>query len=254
MKKVIYIMACGPSINNITDEEWNFLKSKETIGFSNFPFKDEPTKYHIATENFRDDKRAIRRIKSNNFMNTKIYSHKPETINLSKNLGFNSYQIYVRKGLHNFNGKMWLHGEEPNNNLLDNFGKTINDRLFTFRGQLSTILNFAYTLNPDDIRLCGVDLTSQSHFFDKNPSLESLTKYQKNQVGIPKRLIGWNPEKIHTTACPSKNKFGVIVTVPEIIKRLRYELNKENIMLHVCSKDSLLYKNKILDYKRITDE
>jgi len=254
MNNIIYIMACGPSINKITDNEWEYLENQETIGFSNFPFKNKPTKYHIATENFRDDKRAICRIKSNKFMNTKIYSHKPETVNLSRNLGFDSNIIYVRKGLNNFNGKMWIHGEAPNNNLLDNFGETLNDRLFTFRGQLSTVLNFAYTLNPKEIRLCGVDLTSQSHFFDDDSSLESLTKYQKKAVGIPKRLVGWNPEKIHTTACPSKNKFGVIVTVPEIIKQLKYELDKLDIGLYVCSKESLLYKEDILEYRSIINE
>ena len=49
-------MAQGPSINDITDEEWEYLKDKDTIGFAAFPFSGKKTKYYFSYERRKLDK------------------------------------------------------------------------------------------------------------------------------------------------------------------------------------------------------
>lgn len=254
MKKVVYILGCGPSINNITDEEWKYLENKETISFSNFPYKKIRSKYHIATENFYDDKKVLRMISKNKFMDTIIYTHEDETYNIAQILGFNVNKIFVRKGRNNFNGKAWLHKTQVPGKLLDNFGKTKNDPLFTYRGQLSTTLNFAYTLNPDEIRLIGVDLNSQSHFFDTDESLQSLVRYQQSVESKKTKEKDWNKDTIHSTACPIETPIGLLVSITEIIKQLKNEFNEIGKEIYVCNKNSKLYIDSILKYKGVMDE
>lgn len=249
--KIVYILGSGPTLNNVTDEEWIYLEDKETIGFAHIPYKNKRTKYHLATEDFATDKRALKQIASNNFMNTKIFSHKPETCNIAKSLGFDTKQIWVRKGLHNFNGKPWIHNTEVPGRILDNFGETLDEPLFTYRGQLSAMLNFAYILNPTEIRLIGIDLNNDEHFYDNIEECNKLKEYHNSMQKERPSLIGWDINKSHATAWPSTGPFGTLVTVPEIIKQLKKELNELNIGIYVCSKDSLLYKENILEYKEI---
>jgi hypothetical protein len=70
IKDVIYIMATGPSINNITDEEWKYLNDKPTIGITFFSLKDKEYKYHYSHGSFELDKICIDRVYKNNYMNT----------------------------------------------------------------------------------------------------------------------------------------------------------------------------------------
>jgi len=253
MKKIVYILGSGPSLNDISEKEWKYLEDKETIGFAHIPYKNRKTKYHLATEDFPTDKDALRKIASNGYMDTLIFSHKPETCNIARQLGFNTTMIYPRKGLRNFGGKPWIHNTDVPGKLLDNFGKTIDEPLFTYRGQLSMMLNFAYTLKPSEIRLIGVDLNNDEHFYDDLEECKKLKTFHDNMQKDRPSLIGWNTNKSHATAWPSTGPYGTLVSILEIIKQLKIELNEIDIGIFVCSKKSLLYKDGILKYKGITD-
>jgi hypothetical protein len=85
---IIYIFGCGPTINDITDEEWKYLEDKDTIGFSRFALKNKKTKYYMFTEGFINDKFPLSLIKKNKFMDTIIYTHNDEVYDYSNRIGF----------------------------------------------------------------------------------------------------------------------------------------------------------------------
>jgi len=250
---IVYIIGCGPSINKITNSEWKYLEDKETLSFATFPFKDKKTKYFMATESPFDNKLSLRRLKENNFMDTIIYTHKSETFDLADEMGFNPIMIEVRKGKHNFNGINWLHGNPVPGRLLDNFGVSIDDPLFNYRGQMSTALNLAYTFNPSEIRLIGVDLNAQNHFFDGIKGLEFLTKYHNWVEEKKAGKSGWSRDGVHRSASPINKNGELLVSVLEIIAQFKKELNEISKNIYVCSKDSKLYTDNILEYRGIDE-
>jgi hypothetical protein len=253
--KTIYVLACGPSINDITENQWKYLETQETIGFSRFALKNKKTKYYMFTEGFTNDKFPLTTIKRNGFLDTIIYTHNDELYNYATSSGFREvYKIQATRMLKCFNGIPWISGEKKPGLILDNFGNNINESLIAFRGQLSTAINLAYTMNPTEIRLVGVDLNVEDAFFTKDSKYSSISKYMddvKNKKAD--KLDKWDKNTIHSTACPMITEKGKVVSVIPFLYELSIELKEKGINMYVSSKKSKLYTDKILNYKDITE-
>jgi hypothetical protein len=120
----------------------------------------------MFTEGFVNDKFPLSLIKKNKFMDTIIYTHNDELYNYLSKIGFkNNNKIKAKRMMRCFSGNIWYHLTPKPDNILNDFGKNIEEELIAFRGQLSTAINLAYTMKPTEIRLVGVDLTEEKSFF-----------------------------------------------------------------------------------------
>lgn len=245
-----YILGCGPSINDITKEQWDKLKYKNTIGFSFFSLLNKETKYFYLGENERDDLISLNYINKN----THIYSPNMNILKKAKELNFNYIKPTIKgKAIFAFNGNPWLSSDEyPPFPILDSMAKTFRESLMRFRGQLSTAINISLILGAEKIYLLGIDLNNQNHFYDIYPIYKDIVNRQLIDEEIKgKDLIEWNKTRGHSTTCEYIHEIGKISTILSFLKVLRKEMEEINKDIVVCSKTSKLYKDNILRYEEI---
>jgi len=227
----LYILATGPSINSITDEEWHFLRKQKTLGISWFakhPFF-EPTYHYFQEYNQRN-----RMISYINKWNDTIFITTRQHIVPQKALNENRI-IYVEHTPFKeaFCGKTWLMTEtEPPCSFEEVWAQNFDEKLFGFRGTLTAALNAGYILGYREFYLCGVDLWDNSHFYNSEESSGFNKMLKQRHINIDK----------HSTAI----SIDGIRTIVDCLKWL-----SKYIQLYVVNKNSLLFKEKVLEYRDI---
>lgn len=224
-----YILATGPSINDITNKEWKFLKTQNTMGISWFAKKNWPTKYFYFHEGHQRKTLHIL-MKHPNWRNTYFITTKAHKLPEGT---IKRYNITHTPWKDAFNGESWyMYQEEPPASFDQVWAKYFDETLFGFRGTLVASLNAAHILGGDEFFLCGVDLLDNKHFYlDEEPSKFNEALEAK---GIELKL--------HSSAISVDN-------VRTIIDALSWLNNY--IKIYVTTKKSLLYKEKILEYRPI---
>lgn len=266
--KTFYIMATGPSINEITDEEWTYLKDKNTIGISKFPYSSKQLKYFLSLYGEDIDAEVIPYIAELGYLDTTLLLYDPLSIKLSKLLGFNNIKR-IRKGNYYFtpSRKSWFTDElEPPNSFYDTRAKNFHQPLFRYKGQTTAAINAALILGAEEIRLCGVDLNCQWSFFEISMNrwlTDSAIRFHYQNTLIPRRNRGireksikdYDPNLMHTTGIPiEENKWngrkqrGAI----DLYEWIDKELRKEGMNgMYITTKNSALYGK--LKYRGIID-
>lgn len=227
--EIFYIMATGPSINDITKEEWQYLKEQNTMGISWFAKKNFPTKYYYFHEG--NQRKTLHQIMTNPgwkrtcFITTK--GHKRPAG--AKKVYFIKHTPFKEA----FRGKTWLNTEEePPEPFEKVWAKSFEEPLFGFRGTLMAALNAAYILGGREFILCGVDLNDNSHFYKE----EEFSSFNKSLEDKGVKL------KKHSSAVT----FDGVRTAVDCLQWLSNYIN-----LYVASKKSLLYKKRILPFREI---
>lgn len=266
--EIFYILAPGKSINNVTEEEWEFLQDKNTISFSNFVFANKRTKYHFSYEKLNTDMVHLQQMKKNGFLDTHLLLGIPETINYAKKLGFSKI-TKIRKGsAMPFGGPWKLNETNPKRKFKDCRNYSFNQPMFRYRGSLSSVITSALILRAKEIRLVGVDLNSQYYFFDGNEEkwanddndmerMKYILDFQKTL--IQRRLDGntmvnnYKPEETNDTNELYNFHGNPIRGMGDLVIWMDKELREEGMNgIYTTSKDSYFY-NK-LKYKGIMDE
>lgn len=244
MNNTFYIMATGPSINNITDEEWEFLEDKNTIGFSYFPLKDKKTKYYYSHEYVDGDIISLDRMFNNKFMDTELFLYNDKSIEYAKKLGFKRIHK-IHKGTANVNNL-----NKPYDKYM---AKSLSQPIFRPRGQLCAVINIAILLGATEMRLCGVDLNNQHHFYDDYEAYNEITKKQIEIEDKKHKRYGiknWDRNKIHSTVC---KRSDIKITIIDVIKWIKKSLEGK-IDIYCCNPNSLLVKENVLEYKSIMEK
>ena len=96
MKNTFYVFGTGPSINNITDEEWEYLKEKHTISMSTFPLTGKRLENYYSHERIALDSYMLRILKRNNYIDTNLFISHNQSIVLAIKLGFKSIQPIIK--------------------------------------------------------------------------------------------------------------------------------------------------------------
>jgi hypothetical protein len=281
MNDTIYIMATGPSINNITEEEWEFLSKQHTIGFSGFPYSGKRTQFYYSHEKYFIDKEMIDIMAYNKYLDTTLLFYIGPSIVYAYNLGFKNI-IKTQKGNANFlPGKPWFTDEEAPPVKFKNIrAKTFRQPLFRVRGQLSAVINSSLILGANEIRLVGVDLTCQKNFFsleyqgDANPKWinnyftkeiycrlneisKSITKSEGTKTLSPEFWKVYDPKINHSTniSFPREEYNGKSIRgIGDVLQWMDRELREEGLNgIYTTNKDSLLFKENVLQYKGIMD-
>lgn len=242
-----YILATGPSINSITDREWNYIQSNNNIGISHITMLGKKLKYYYSHEELYDDKINLNKLAKDNYLDTYLFLYNNKSIKLARNLGF-KHVYKINKG--RYNPTNWSDKTKlPNYSYLDVMAKSLNDPIYRPKGQLGAAINIAILLGGTDIRLCGVDLDSQYHFYDKFEEFKQLTEYQREiEWKKHSNIKNWDKENIHSTVI--KGDVGII----EILNWMRISLDEIDIKLSCCNKNSLVVKNNSLPYVSIMEE
>jgi len=269
-KKVFYITAPGKSINDIKDDEWEFLKDKNTIAFSHFPLSGKKTKYHFSFEEYESDVRNLNLIKRNGYTNTILLLGLPKTINYARSIGFRKI-IPIIKGMGmSFRGYPWTIDQEvPICKFNECRAFNFYQPLFRYRGSLSAVINSALVLGAKEIRLVGVDLNSQYYFFDGEErnkwirddyeirAMEETLNRQKYLIEKRKKakstINDYNPNIINDTNMPYYKDGKILRNISDVIVWMDKEIREEGMYgIYTTSKKSDLYNR--LEYKSIMDD
>jgi len=271
---IFYIIAGGPSYIDVTEEEWKFLEDKHTITFARVPYGSRRTEYYLSIERDYIDKSVLTYMSKIGNIDTKLLLSIPESLKLARELGFSSVrQIYKKTFYFMPSRKPWFIDEDkPPHSFQECRAKNFHQPIFRFRGQLTAIINACVILGATDIRLIGVDLNDQRNFYQNYDILDSLCKdkktvedyiefdkinYSKDIEAKRKTYKAFNQDIMHTTNIPySKDRWNgrQLRGVADLIKWMNEEMKEECMEgIFVTNKNSLLYKEKKIDYKSIIE-
>jgi len=264
MKNVMYILASGPSIADITDEEWKFLEDKKTLGIGGFPYSNRKTTYYMNIETPEICKQYIEVIYMNGFIDTTLISPYIKSMILANALGFKKFiPIITGTALFMPDRKGWFMDEEyPPHKFKNCRANKFYQPLFRFRGSLSAAINLSLLLHADEIRLVGVDLASHEHFYNENINI-SKDKYDKRissrKYSYAKSGFDFDEKTMHSTDIPYRDvsRWGnrLLRPISDVIQWMNQELLEEGHNgIFITSKKSKLYIENKLEYKSITDE
>lgn len=281
MKNIFYIMGTGPSINDITDEEWRYLEDKHTISFAGFPYSDKKTEYYFSIEREHIDKRMLDIMARNGFLDTKLLLYIFPSIEHARKLNFiDIKKVYKQNSYFLPSRKPWFTDEEePPHKFIESRAKNFRQIIFRFRGQLSAVINASLILGATEIKLCGIDLNCQKNFFETeyqegtNPRwvkseyikeiYKTLNEGSKERLSRKKQQVemfkDYDEKNIHTTELlyVDSKKFGdrKLRPISEVIQWMDKELRDEGMEgIFITNKKSKLYTDNKLEYREIMDE
>jgi len=284
--KVFYIIGTGRSIEDVTSEEWEYLKDKETLSFGGFPYCGIPTKYYLTYESpniyikeliknpelTKDIKLDILDIYNNK--DTILLLYHNSDIELANNMGFeNIIKINKKSALFYPNRQPWFTDQKDAPvSFRECRAHDFSQPLFRYRGSLSAVINSAIILGATEIRLIGIDLDSQIDFYMEDPDkwikndlirntfknivLKNRLKRIRNKI---KEQNNYDPNEIHNTNHPymdeNRWKGKYLRPISDVIEWMDRELKSEGLSgIYITSKRSLLYKDKKLKFKGIMDD
>ena len=257
--RTLFLLGSGQSINEITKNQWNYIKSTESWGFNNWNIHDFiPNSYFVQSEFFSEKHinmfyekdsfmKDILLEKKNQYSDVEFYVrgdnvnnytfHKSqfgETL-LSNNFNksFISELIIRSKSkirpivLMNKMFKLGFFSTNPNNSPIPKFGNTITE-----------LISLALIMGFKKIVLCGIDMNDNGHFYDKDI-------YSKRYELLNKLNVYSSKSKIH----PHADKTQLKYTTKDVIKDLNiFSKQKFNAEIFVSSTTSSLYP-EIKKYK-----
>lgn len=267
MSDVFYIIGTGPSVNKITDEEWQFIEDKNTMGLGFAALHHKKYKYYLAYEGFIHSKDILDTLIKDGFLDTTLIlaRRRVDTIKYAAQNKFNIIRITARCAYFLPSRRPWYEGEpNPPHPFRVCRAKSFREPIFRFRGSLTAGINVALILGADEIRLVGVDLLSMKDSWEDH----KWCRDEEDRIMVQKRVDKKNEdmeyrkhtevsdsETLHTTARPYKKDGRVLVGIQDNIKWMDKELKEEGHKgIFICSKDSLLYKEDKLEYKGIMDD
>lgn len=261
----IFIIGTGASLNQITPEEVDYVnRAKAIISFNLYlPFWERigivPTHYILldSTKALFVYEMVFRTCKNHRFGHIEFFLSKYWDGRI-----YRSAPEFYRQKL-----KRFLRGRRPPdmvlvdgsikigyvhftswNRLEYQWGKNLEERLFHFRGTLTTAINIAHILDPSAmIKLLGVDLNKPEYFFhDQIPQLLKL----KEKEG--RSDLDWqynlNVGK-HGTILPYKGAPPVTAAFPFILRQVRGTGGR----IACCNPESLLVEEGHLAYSPVRE-
>jgi len=284
MSNIFYVMGTGPSVDEITEEEWEYLKNKNTLSFGGWPYCGIPTKYFMTYERPNSNIDSIYNKKERTFdikldilslyknFDTTLLLYYPEDIEYAIKKGFKKIiPIYRRNAWFYPSRTPWFTDErDPPHTFKQCRAHNFNQPLFRFRGSLSAAINCALILGATEIRLIGIDLNCQRDFYEDT---EKWIKHDKvrevfENVILKNRLSDLefrmknnnrlDPNKTHITDTPWPRPEWhnrIIRGMSDTIQWMDQEIREEGMDgIYITSKNSKLYIDNKLTYKGIMDE
>lgn len=258
MKKEVFVLGSGASINRLTKEEKTYINQAEVrIAMNKFTafykkagiipshvfFVDahspSATKmlqqiFDLCHEDGLVDMHFIANVKVKNqvFQNKSLsyYFHKYHPISLHRHHPY--YLIKSPFTIEYIDLYQYLEG--------GTWAKSIKEKLFHFRSSLTTVLNYVAIHYPGyTIKLVGVDLNSKNYFFEEELDELDFSASDWTTQYTKKEDKHFTVQNFQGTNLLDKMTFMV------------EELKKTGNELVCCTKSSLLVEENYLDYQSI---
>ena len=232
----LFIMGCGPSINEISNEDFVNISKHDSIGFNLFSLKKFKTTFY-AWQSYS--------VNWLNYLNNNLDYFKDMPLLLRFGSHSNPKELKNKLSFLT-NNKIYCIHEFPivsasaiDPSLLIKFTQDLRildfnkiSRLIPkFKTSIGLFMPLAYQMGYTKIVLCGIDLKETStHFYDTSEYEEELSKYYYNKVNYQ------NTEKYFTD-----RKFSKYIT-EDYVNAMKEHFEKENdVKTYVFSKSSALY-------------
>lgn len=236
-----FILASGKSLLDLSSEEKNHINKSLCISFNKYlMFYDKVgiiPNYHYQLDAF--DKSGIYVFQNtiNKILKDKLYNIELICGSVLSNLIL-SNNIKIKHKITSLNPKIG-NGWNPN---FEDIGWSSDpySSLFHFKGSLTSVINFAHALKPNnDIKLLGADMTSSEYFFneefEKDSNMHDWTYDLMKKTGK------------HSSALTEVGGYTQEICMPWI----KEQTNKTGSNIYICSKKSLYYTENILEYKEV---
>ena len=230
--ETIVLLGSAPSINDITQKQWEQIKTCDSFGINFWYLNDfVPTYYFMEPpkdQNILELHKRMLSQKGNSYEDviyflfdwfTKVGWHPMYSDEIfPKGIKLIKFPHPIRKKLHKsipFDPKYFV-----------DISRDMGDKIINYRSSISIILHLAYQMRYKNIFLTGFDLNSNEYFYDNNPLM-------KNRIDLNQK----RKQKFHSTTdygdCHGIDNY--------VIAFNEYVLKPKKINLYVSSKQSLLY-------------
>ena len=244
----IFVLGCGASIDDITDEQWQTIGQYDSIGVNYFYVHDfKPTYHmielgqspksvaclndHLLSQTSRRDESVFVHIR--HLLNRKAVDLKDENGNLSlysPSVPKTTNEVLIKNVI-----KRWY--PKP-------------DELIHHASNLDCAIHFAYQAGYKNIYLLGVDLNSNQYFWDVAKSDAQALQDVKAATMDDYRISNFNANPASTHATADKSVMAAVrsFTITEYLSMVNDSIFKPNgINFATCSPKSLLRNH--FDYK-----
>ena len=274
---IYYIIGGGESFLDVTEEEWKFLEDKHTIQFARVPYGNRKTEYYLSIERVVADKSVLKYMASQGWFDVKLLLYNTESVEYARELGFKFIQPIIKRcSIYMPMRLPWFVDEpKPPTNYYTTRAKNFKQPLFRYRGQLSAVINACVILGAKEIRLVGIDMNNQWNFYvrdnykyldllcNNQETIDEFKNYMEEKNAIQrlkdksKLNKDYNPNIHHTTNIEVyENRWGntPMRGMSDVLEWTSDEMKNEGMRgIFITNKNSILYKDCKLDYKRIVD-
>ncbi|WP_428909830.1 hypothetical protein [Niallia sp. Krafla_26] len=230
----LFILGSGSSICDLNEEQWEVIKSKDSLGLNFWLYHDFVPTFYVYEESLDPNRNSqfynILNLKKGPYKNTPFIVKDIEY----KGITFKKVPIELRKNLY-LSTEMVIFGDKISFSKFlikgysyINFINRKNPRVFLKKsGSLSYLLLLAENLGYQNIVLCGIDLNNSNYFYYES-------KYR--HYSIPNNYV--EAKHHHPTDVETKKNIPISHVVLEINEQI---LKKQGINLYVGSKNSALF-------------
>jgi len=203
----VFILGSGPSINDITERQWNKIAECDSIGFNYWFAHDFVPDIYV----FQSPNDKMLRLLSDNY---ELYKNIPFIIRgtgfAQGKFDFNDERLNLLK-----QNPVFYLNEYPISSkcsidpellykYMDALGFMAYAEIPKFipkwRSTIGLLIMLSYNMGYKNIVLCGVDMMKSDHFWDYEPYLELREKYQLPKPGSSR--LAFRFEDGHSTSLP----------------------------------------------------
>ena len=232
----IFILGSGPSINDISPQDWKYVEQHDSIGFnwwivhdfipSLYMFQAASTNMlELLKDKYSDYRNIPFLIRGSAFAKGE-FDYEDERLNLLKSNPVYYIKEYPISSKCSIDINMLF-------NYMENLGFMTFGHIANFvpkwRSTLGLLISLSYQMGYQKIILCGMDMHDNGHFWDYEPYLELKKKYSL-------------PDKDKSNIATFTDERISPNTMPRYVYSLHdWMYNKNGVKIFVMNKKTLLY-------------
>jgi hypothetical protein len=236
----VYVLACGSSINNVSDKQWNEIRQHYSIGVNAFyvheftanayftEFTDNPYFHQLISQRLFENTARVDALKYISAYYAVVETSSYRKPDLSDPIFYSPDRVRIRD--HSLLERIVDKYYSANNCM---------GRLLHQRSNLDLVINYCVTQGFKNIVLVGVDLNNDGYFWESKQDPHSLLA--KQFMDSFRAAKGEQKGGVHATASIDKGEVLDRLNIVEYIEFLNYHLlEKKDVTISVANSNSLL--------------
>jgi hypothetical protein len=237
----IFVLGCGASINDLTEEQWQLISSHDSVGVNYFYAHSFRPTFHMIELGQSD--------KSMECINKHLLS-RPDRKNETIFMQIRHLLKRTELELDNCNSNLYFYSPSvPKGTSTKMLTKVIKrwfrkkNLLMHHSSNLDCTIHFAYQAGYKKIYLLGVDLNSNQYFWDvtQSKAQSQIDVKVATRDDYAKSKFNTDPKATHATADKTHTSMNESLTIIEYLTLLNtHVFKKHNIHFATCTTGSLL--------------